>query len=788
MKQLRSLGRACSRAEQAVLPSGPDFYYHSGFRGFFQPVGQIQEQLKGLITKFQEPGHEHGPDWSSTQAAYEWATSMLDKHLDAVDSSLSLIGRPTPPALDGSQNNAPQASASPILVNSRGRKRSFSELQAGSVDGPRPQDAFPAPPDNSNQPFQPTIHPFLEGKLGRMDSETVSGSSPCLEALQEVPSGVDKRAKLQATSDKLHAHIQALGLASQSKRAGQPRTAVGHPLGAVLENLQYQEWQLSTLTPRKPKSLEVTPLTYIDTLPALQEAAKRLAKADELAVDLEHHGFRSFQGFTCLMQMSTREEDIIIDTLALRAHVGPTLGPMFANPQVVKVLHGSDSDIHWLQRDFGIYIANLFDTGQAARVLGLQGFGLAFLLQKYCNVKADKQYQLADWRVRPLAPELLHYARSDTHYLLYIYDCMKAELVASETSYLDLYQRLATPLPPQQLAVFAGLFAWRDKKAREADESTGYVVSRTLLLSLSSLMPSTALELRAMLGGRSPVVGRHAEEVVRGQAATGTGNMDAVLDPSAADRGGAGSAAAMMNTWAQDSNARVLTDGQPAAKKSKAAVRVQRAQRSAFGSGIGACNTQAASTPQQSAAAIMEMLALPFTFAPSSTPTAAARVLDAEPGAAIDGEPMASPGMEAGGDGPQQADAASVRSVVEQLKAGAGHDGDAAQPPGASPSPADDPGPAMLLSEASDFLPMPMGGNSSRGQAQGASLDGRQKTRKMVNPWAVGGEDGEPRSGGGGFGRRGAGQRGRGERHGGGGGGVSRNRSMPKAGNKSMNF
>ena len=26
----------------------------------------------------------------------------------------------------------------------------------------------------------------------------------------------------------------------------------------------------------------------------------------------------------------------------------------------------------------------------------------------------------------------------------------------TETSYLDLYQRLATPLPPQQLAVFAG--------------------------------------------------------------------------------------------------------------------------------------------------------------------------------------------------------------------------------------------------------------------------------------------------------------------------------------------
>lgn len=55
--------------------------------------------------------------------------------------------------------------------------------------------------------------------------------------------------------------------------------------------------------------------------------------------------------------------------------------------QVVKVLHGADSDIVWLQRDFGIYVANLFDTGQAARVLGFPSAGLAYLLSRFCAVK-----------------------------------------------------------------------------------------------------------------------------------------------------------------------------------------------------------------------------------------------------------------------------------------------------------------------------------------------------------------------------------------------------------------
>ena len=57
-------------------------------------------------------------------------------------------------------------------------------------------------------------------------------------------------------------------------------------------------------------------------------------------------------------------------------------------------------DIGWLQRDFGIYVVNMFDTGQAARVLNYGKYSLAFLLKKFCDVTANKQYQLADWRIR----------------------------------------------------------------------------------------------------------------------------------------------------------------------------------------------------------------------------------------------------------------------------------------------------------------------------------------------------------------------------------------------------
>ena len=46
-----------------------------------------------------------------------------------------------------------------------------------------------------------------------------------------------------------------------------------------------------------------------------------------------------------------------------------------------QVLHGMDFDIQWLQKDFGLYVVNAFDTSQAARVLSLPHFSLAYLLK-----------------------------------------------------------------------------------------------------------------------------------------------------------------------------------------------------------------------------------------------------------------------------------------------------------------------------------------------------------------------------------------------------------------------
>ena len=97
-----------------------------------------------------------------------------------------------------------------------------------------------------------------------------------------------------------------------------------------------------------------------------------------------------------LSQVSTRSRDFVVDTLALRARM-QRCNEWTTDPEIVKVrrlcseatprmyptcppsrpckrvpkpvascqvFHGADSDIVWLQKDFSVYIVNLFDTGQ----------------------------------------------------------------------------------------------------------------------------------------------------------------------------------------------------------------------------------------------------------------------------------------------------------------------------------------------------------------------------------------------------------------------------------------
>lgn len=179
---------------------------------------------------------------------------------------------------------------------------------------------------------------------------------------------------------------------------------------------------------------------WVEDEAQLRELVEVLSNEKMFAVDTEQHSLSSFLGFTALIQISTMNKDYLLDTIALHDVMG-LLRPVFANPVICKVFHGAHNDVLWLQRDFHIYVVNLFDTAKACEVLSKPQRSLAYLLETYCGVAANKLLQREDWRRRPLSEEMIEYARADAHYLLYIAYCLCLELKQMKS--VDVQMQLA---------------------------------------------------------------------------------------------------------------------------------------------------------------------------------------------------------------------------------------------------------------------------------------------------------------------------------------------------------
>lgn len=310
-----------------------------------------------------------------------------------------------------------------------------------------------------------------------------------------------------------------------------------HPYEIELTKFTPNESQVAKANVQKPLDMETTPLVYVDNEKELSAMIEALRQEKEIAVDVEHHSYRTFQGITCLLQLSTRTHDYIVDTLALRDELH-VLNEVFTNSKIVKVFHGADCDVEWLQRDLAVYVVNMFDTHQAAKRLGFARLSLAFLLKHYCQIDADKSLQLADWRMRPLPNELILYARQDTHYLLYIYDLLRNELLArangkttwiqnvyqlstevcgkryvkvriTPESHLELYRKSKRIFDNRQLFALKEIYAWRDHIARIEDESYAYVLPNHMMLQIAENLPREMQGILACCNPIPPLVRQH---------------------------------------------------------------------------------------------------------------------------------------------------------------------------------------------------------------------------------------------------------------------------------------
>ncbi|NP_957383.2 exosome complex component 10 [Danio rerio] len=519
---------SATKASAALPSAGDEFDLYRSFSSFQQFCASQGDRLLHCMSQIMQ--HHGCRSHMRDRNKLTGLEDRFDLVVDANDAILEKVGILLDEASGVSRSQQPVMPAGyqppKIIVSSWNRKgggsraQTFQLLAAKNIQ--RPQLKFRDKVDNSNTPFLSKI--FIKPN-----------------AVKPLPSYfADKHIRKERPED-LDVPAALADFIHQQRTKEHVDDMFSHPYQYELDHLVMPENLKCKPEVQMYKPIDETPCQFISTLEDLVALNEKLAKTTEFAVDLEHHSYRSFLGITCLMQISTREEDFIIDTLELRSEMY-ILNETFTDPAIVKVFHGADSDIEWLQKDFGLYVVNMFDTHHAARCLNLGRNSLDHLLKVYCDVSSDKRYQLADWRIRPLPDEMLKYAQADTHYLLYVYDRVRADLfdggngqatliqqvwtksrdlslkkyvkpIFTEDSYMELYRKQKKSFNTQQLAAFRLMYAWRDKLAREEDESTGYILPNHMMMKIADELPKEPQGIIACCNPTPPLVRQQINEL-----------------------------------------------------------------------------------------------------------------------------------------------------------------------------------------------------------------------------------------------------------------------------------
>lgn len=272
---------------------------------------------------------------------------------------------------------------------------------------------------------------------------------------------------------------------------------------------------------------------YIDRPDQLARVVQRLEGQPLLGVDTEAAGYHRYLDRLSLLQISTREVNLLVDPLALE-DLSP-LRPVLADPDVEKIFHDADFDLRILHRDLGVVVSGLFDTQIAAAFLGERSLGLSAIVERYLGIALPKAFQRADWAERPLSEGMKDYAATDTVHLPALRDRLREALIEKgrlawaeeefarreqirwvepDTSDAFLRVKGARDLTPRGLAVLRELHEWREGVARERDQATFRILPNQAMIELSLRPPTSLRQMREVKGVGAGLIERRGQELM----------------------------------------------------------------------------------------------------------------------------------------------------------------------------------------------------------------------------------------------------------------------------------
>ena len=128
----------------------------------------------------------------------------------------------------------------------------------------------------------------------------------------------------------------------------------------------------------------------------LQSRVSAWRRDGALALDTEFVRERTYYPKLCLIQAAASGDIALVDALAIAD--GGALAPLLTDTTRPKLLHAARQDIEALLPVTGIPLAPVFDTQQAAALLGFPAqVGYAELARQLLGVELAKGHARTDW-------------------------------------------------------------------------------------------------------------------------------------------------------------------------------------------------------------------------------------------------------------------------------------------------------------------------------------------------------------------------------------------------------
>ncbi len=256
--------------------------------------------------------------------------------------------------------------------------------------------------------------------------------------------------------------------------------------------------------PREPlRPVVTTPRQLTACIASLKDGRGPVAFDAERA-----HGYRYWPKAYLFQIRRETSGTWLIDPIAFE-HEGVTdLSDLVtACGEAVWLIHAASQDLDCM-RSAGIVPPAIFDTELAARLLGMPGTALGYLLAELLGIRLKKAHSAANWAKRPLPTTWLNYAALDVDYLIELYEVLAQRLAAAQRSdwaeqesAAALAQASNPPSPkaepwrklkglrdvkqPRQLAIARALWQEREAIAQQRDRPPSHILADDTIVALA---------------------------------------------------------------------------------------------------------------------------------------------------------------------------------------------------------------------------------------------------------------------------------------------------------------